>query len=169
MPLPARVQRLVQSVDFERVLGAPQKARSPHFAVHFVAANPSRRPPRRPAGDSAVAAAADGATEKLSTDVVAPAVQPVDDSAAVAVEGRWLGLVVPKRHARRAVTRTLLKRQIRAAVGEHAGTLPPGLWVVRLRAPFDVRQFRSAASQALRDAARTELQRMIRAAASAPR
>ena len=69
----------------------------------------------------------------------------------------WLGAVVPKRHARRAVTRSLLKRQIRAAVERHAGGLPAGLWVVRLRAPFDRHTNRSAASQALRDAARAEL------------
>ena len=71
--------------------------------------------------------------------------------------GWWLGAVVPKRHARRAVTRSLLKRQIRAAVERHAGGLPAGLWVVRLRAPFDRHTYRSAASQALRDAARAEL------------
>lgn len=169
MPLPPRVQRLVQSADFERVLGAPQKARSPHFAVHFVAAQPAGRSPRQPSGDSSVAADAETSGDKLSTDVVGVPALPVDDLPLQAPAGRWLGLVVPKRHARRAVTRTLLKRQIRAVVGEQAEQLPPGLWVVRLRAPFDVRQFRSAASQALRDAARAELQKMIRAAASAPR
>lgn len=168
-PRPTRVQRLVQSVDFERVLGAPQKARSPHFAVHFVAGQPARRSPRRSAGDSAAAAVVETSGDKLSTDVVDAPHAPVDDLPAQAPVGCWLGLVVPKRHARRAVTRTLLKRQIRAVVGEQAEQLPPGLWVVRLRAPFDARQFRSAASQALRDAARAELQRMIRAAASAPR
>lgn len=162
MPTAQRVQRLVQSVDFERVLGAPQKARSPHFALHFVAASPFRRPARQPAAGKA-------APTELSTEVAAPAPLPVDDSSAAVPQQRWLGLVVPKRHARRAVTRTLLKRQIRAAIDRQASALPPGLWVVRLRAPFDVRQFRSAASDALRDAARAELDRMIRVAASAPR
>lgn len=173
MSLPTRVQRLVQSADFERVLGAPQKARSPHFAMHFVAAQPARRSPRAEVGHPAVQPAIQPAVEtsgdKLSTDVGAVAGAPVDDLPLPVPNGRWLGLVVPKRHARRSVTRTLLKRQIRAVVGEQAEQLPPGLWVVRLRAPFDARQFRSAASQALRDAARAELQKMIRAAASAPR
>lgn len=162
MPTAPRVQRLVQSVDFERVLGAPQKARSPHFALHFVAGAPSRRPARKRVAGEAV-------PPELSTDVAAVAQPPVDDLPVSVAEQRWLGLVVPKRHARRAVTRTLLKRQIRAAVDRQAGALPPGLWVVRLRAAFDVRQFRSAASDALRDAARAELDRMIRVAASAPR
>lgn len=80
----------------------------------------------------------------------------MDDSAAL-----WLGTVVPKRHARRSVTRTLLKRQIRAAVDRHAAVLPHGLWVVRLRAPFDKQQFPSAASEALRRAAREELDAML--------
>lgn len=72
-------------------------------------------------------------------------------------------MVVPKRHARRSVTRSLLKRQIRAtfaaaraATGEPG--LPPGLWVVRLRAPIDRTRFPSAASEALRLTMRSELQ-----------
>lgn len=77
----------------------------------------------------------------------------------------WLGAVVPKRHARRAVTRNLLKRQIRAAVERHAAGLAPGLWVVRLRAPFDRTAFPSAASEALRHAVRVELDRLLARAA----
>jgi len=77
----------------------------------------------------------------------------------------WLGTVVPKRHARRAVTRTLLKRQIRASVQQSASqglsTLRPGLWVVRLRAGFDRGAFPSASSDALRNAAREELDAVV--------
>lgn len=69
----------------------------------------------------------------------------------------WLGIVLPKRHARRSVTRSLLKRQIRQAVAAGEGRLAGGLWVVRLRAPFDRARFPSAASQALREHARAEL------------
>ena len=74
---------------------------------------------------------------------------------------RWLGLVVPKRHARRAVTRTLVKRQIRNVVAECAPQLEAGLWVVRQRSPFDPKQFPSAASDALKEAARTELRALF--------
>ncbi|HKX40347.1 MAG TPA: ribonuclease P protein component [Burkholderiaceae bacterium] len=74
-------------------------------------------------------------------------------------------MVVPKRHARRAVTRTLLKRQIRSAAQRHAAALAPGLWVVRLRAPFDRAQFASAASEPLKRAARAELDALFDAAA----
>lgn len=87
------------------------------------------------------------------------------------VQGRWLGMVVPKRHARRSVTRTLLKRQIRVAFaeGEAAQLLPPGLWVVRLRMPFDRKQYPSASSDALRAAARAELQGLVAKLVRAPR
>jgi len=88
---------------------------------------------------------------------------PVNDfSAAVAV---WFGAVVPKRHARRSVTRTLLKRQIRAAMSVQQDALARGLWVVRLRAPFDRTVFPSAASDALKCAARDELEQLLAAAA----
>ncbi|HEY2977961.1 MAG TPA: ribonuclease P protein component [Burkholderiaceae bacterium] len=126
----------MSTADFERVLAARPWARSVHFAVHHLA--------DRPLGD------------RLSTAGAPTESEPVDDSAAL-----WLGTVVPKRHARRSVTRTLLKRQIRAAVDRHAAALPHGLWVVRLRAPFDKQQFPSAASEALRRAAREELDAML--------
>ena len=71
-----------------------------------------------------------------------------------------MGIVVPKRHAKRSVTRALLKRQIRAAFAERPG-MPPGLWVVRLRSPFDRQKFPSAASDALRAAARAELAQLL--------
>ena len=83
------------------------------------------------------------------------------EAAASAGPRLWLGVVVPKRHARRAVTRTLLKRQIRAAVGAHAGSMAAGLWVVRLRAEFDRATYPSAASTALQSAARVELDRLF--------
>ena len=76
---------------------------------------------------------------------------------------------MPKRHARRAVTRTLLKRQIRNVVAEGATGLANGLWVVRLRAPFDRSVFPSAASDALRQQARAELQQVLAAAAERSR
>ena len=72
----------------------------------------------------------------------------------------WLGCMVPKRHARRAVTRNLIKRQIRDVVDQAVRdkrTLMPGVWLVRLRAGFDRIAFPSAASDALRAAVRAEL------------
>ena len=60
-----------------------------------------------------------------------------------------LGLVVPKRHARRSVTRTQVKVQIRAGIRRHLDQLVSGDWVVRLRAPLDRKLFPSARSEAL--------------------
>jgi len=77
----------------------------------------------------------------------------------------WLGSVIPKRHARRSVTRSLLKRQIRSALVRHCATLPRGLWLVRLRAPFTPAAFPSAASAALRQAAHDELEQLLARAA----
>jgi ribonuclease P protein component len=73
----------------------------------------------------------------------------------------WFGCVVPKRHARRAVTRSLLKRQLRSAFERHAAGLPAGLWLVRLRQPFAVAEFPSAASPALASAVRSELDTLL--------
>jgi len=54
-----------------------------------------------------------------------------------------------------------LKRQVRGAFERHAGVLPQGLWLVRLRQPFPVADFPSARSEALRLAARTELDGLL--------
>jgi ribonuclease P protein component len=78
-------------------------------------------------------------------------------------EMRWLGCVVPKRHARRSVTRSLLKRQVRSAFERHAAELPNGLWLVRLRQPFALADFPSAASAALAGAVRSELDGLLAA------
>ncbi len=68
---------------------------------------------------------------------------------------------MPKRFARRAVTRTLVKRQMRVAVSERQVVLPPGLWVLRLRSPIDRKAFPSAASDALRAVVRAELAALL--------
>ncbi|WP_334135138.1 ribonuclease P protein component [Tepidimonas sp.] len=73
--------------------------------------------------------------------------------------GPWLGTVVPKRWARRAVTRNALKRQIAAVAVECP--LPPGAWVVRLRRAFAPADYPSATSAALRRAARAELRELL--------
>ena len=152
--------RLVASADFERVLGTRSRAATEHFAAHHLDARPTRR-----AGSGPQTAAA-----KLSTIEEPAKPLPVEDSspAAPAQAAVWVGAVVPKRHARRAVTRSLLKRQIYAATDRHRDRLAPGLWIVRLRTPFDAARFASAASPALRRAARGELDALLAAASSRP-
>jgi ribonuclease P protein component len=65
--------------------------------------------------------------------------------------------MVPKRWAKRAVTRNALKRQIYAVSAECAPRLPRSAWVVRLRSTFDRQVFVSASSERLKQAARSEL------------
>ncbi len=183
--------RIVRPADYVRVLATPLRLRSPHFAVHHMDGRPLplKRPMSRATtavGDPMVGAGSGApVTASLSTElstggvVVAPAL--VEDSSAAgpgeaqagqdetgaigapAVAGvqRWLGLVVPKRHAKRAVTRTLVKRQIRNVVADCAAQLAPGLWVVRQRQPFDPKQYLSAASDVLKEAARAELRALF--------
>ena len=81
-----------------------------------------------------------------------------------AVRAPWLGAVIPKRWARRAVTRNTIKRQIYAVAQEFASQLPDAALVVRLRSGFDRAQFTSATSDALRRAVRAELQQLFKGA-----
>lgn len=79
-------------------------------------------------------------------------------AAAFSAPGPWLGALVPKRWARRAVTRNLIRRQIHALASARPLLLSAhGAHVVRLRSAFDPMRYRSAASPALRAAVRAEL------------
>jgi len=179
--------RIVRPADYVRVLATPMRLRSLHFAVHHLPGRPL--PLRRPAACLAAASCEVASTERddngshalvtaslsteLSTGGAKAAGDGVDDAHVRCPQSlvetpmpaggvdRWLGLVVPKRHARRAVTRTLMKRQIRHIAMACASQLEPGLWVVRQRQPFDVKQFPSAASDALKDAVRAELRALF--------
>jgi len=157
----------MKSADFERVLGLPACARSQHFAVHYVAGYPSPprwRAPSRPAINP----------PDTSTLLATPASPRTEPDAAKLLDPteratHWVGAAVPKRHAARSVTRSLLKRQIRAAVQRQtmasAATLNPGLWVVRLRARFDEGAYHSAVSEVFRSVTWHELTDVLRHAA----
>jgi ribonuclease P protein component len=120
------------------LLGAPVAARTAHFVL------------QRPA---------EPVVPDLPTDDAPREPASVDNSIA------GLGLVVPKRHARRAVTRNLIKRQMREAVVRHGAALGPRAVLLRLRTGFERAQFPSAASDALRLAVRVELDDLMRRAA----
>ncbi len=78
----------------------------------------------------------------------------------------WLGAMVPKRWARRAVTRNAIKRQIYAMSAASELSLPLAAHVVRLRSAFDRKEFVSATSDKLKTAVRRELQQLLASAAS---
>lgn len=136
-------------------------ARTAHF---FLYALPRLSPvdqagPRR-ACQQPITVGDEEVSSELSTGEPLVCASLVDDLPALR-----LGLVLPKKQARRSVTRSLIRHQAREAVRRHA----PGLasqnrfgseldaWVLRLRAPFDRQQFPSAASTALGAAVRLEL------------
>ena len=68
-----------------------------------------------------------------------------------------LGAMVPKRWAKRAVTRNLLKRQIYALSQDLLASSGPRAFVVRLRQNFAVQQFPAAASRALKQVVQVQL------------
>ena len=82
-----------------------------------------------------------------------------------AVRDAWIGALLPKRWAKRAVTRNAIKRQIYSVSEQTQPPLPAAAHVVRLRAGFDRSQFISASSPALKQAVRAELQELFARAA----
>lgn len=68
-----------------------------------------------------------------------------------------MGAMVPKRWAKRAVTRNAIKRQIYNVSADFEPTLSTRAHLIRLRFGFDREQFVSATSDALKAAVRAEL------------
>jgi ribonuclease P protein component len=75
----------------------------------------------------------------------------------LALPGLRMGAVVPKRWARRAVTRNTIKRQVFNVAASQQSLLTQQAYVVRLRGSFDRAVFVSACSDALKQAVRQEL------------
>ena len=77
------------------------------------------------------------------------------------VPAAWMGAMVPKRWARRAVTRNTIKRQIYNVAAHFEPQLLVAAYVVRLRSAFDRKLFLSATSDQLRQAVRMELHQLF--------
>lgn len=77
----------------------------------------------------------------------------------------WLGAMVPKRWARRAVTRNAIKRQIYAVSQALQASFPNAAHVVRLRHGFDRAHFVSASSALLKKTVCAELHALFAQAA----
>ena len=125
------VQRLKTREQFQAVMAGGTVSRTLHFALH-----------RR---------SLDMQTTDMGADTPASVLQLTPDV--------WMGALIPKRWAKRSVTRNAIKRQIYAVSA--ALRLPAAAHVVRLRAGFDRKQFVSASSDALKTAARGELQQLF--------
>jgi ribonuclease P protein component len=68
-----------------------------------------------------------------------------------------IGVIAPKRLAKRAVTRNTIKRQIYAVSAALQTRIQADHYVVRLRAPFEKSVFTSATSEPLKRCIRAEL------------
>ncbi len=137
------MQRLKTRPQFQAALAGGTVSRTPHFALHRLSLPES--------GNTA-------------DDLQFNAAQtPLFHPQAV-----WLGAMVPKRWARRAVTRNTIKRQIYAISEQFEVRLPCAAHVVRLRSGFDRKQFISATSTLLKQAVRLELVQLFEHAANKP-
>jgi ribonuclease P protein component len=134
------LQRIVSKAQFAAVMNGQTVSRTPHFALHRVALS-SAAPVVAKAGSN-------------------PEDKP-HDKPLFAVQDTWLGVIVPKRWAKRAVTRNTIKRQIYAVSTDPSCHLPAAAHVVRLRAGFDRAKFISATSDKLKIAVRAELQNLF--------
>jgi ribonuclease P protein component len=136
------LQRLKTRSQFQAVLSGGTVARTAHFALHC--------------------AALDGPVveQKTSEPSRAPPV------ALFVVREVWMGAMVPKRWAKRAVTRNAIKRQIYSVSTDFESVLPVAAHVVRLRLGFDRKQFVSATSDELKANIRLELQQLFARAAT---
>lgn len=76
--------------------------------------------------------------------------------------------MVPKRWAKRAVTRNAIKRQIYAVSTDFSHQYPQAAYVVRLRRDFSRKEFISAMSEPLKLAVRDEIQALMLAGSRAP-
>ena len=156
------MQRLKTRPQFQATLDGGTVARTPHFALHRLAiavpdaAIASNSMGERPDPDSASRSTA-GAQSVSPRRVGEKQVSRVALAPLISPDAVWLGAMVPKRWARRAVTRNAIKRQIYGVGSMFESRLPVAAHVVRLRAAFDRKQFVSAHSDALKSAVRDEL------------
>lgn len=132
------MHRLKTRAQFQAVMAGGTVSRTAHFALHRL-------------GLTAAGAASAGPDQESQALFAVPQGQP----------GVWLGAMVPKRWARRAVTRNTIKRQIYAVSSRFADRLPSAAHVVRLRSAFDRKQFISATSEQLKLAVRQELEQLF--------
>ncbi|CAN7178228.1 ribonuclease P protein component [Acidovorax sp. LjRoot66] len=157
------MQRLKTRPQFQAAMAGGTVSRTAHFALHrlvlgadgtattggaVVASGDTRAASVTPVTDAPAAKAAK--TEPPSGPGASP-------QALFAVPDVWLGAMVPKRWARRAVTRNAIKRQIYTVGATFEARLPQAAHVVRLRSTFDRKQFISATSDQLKEAVRAEL------------
>lgn len=137
------MQRLKTRAQFQVTLSGATVARTPHFALHRLALAPQE------AQEPALGLG------RVPAVLIAPG-------------SVWMGAMVPKRWARRAVTRNAIKRQIYGVAAVFEPRLPAAAHVVRLRSTFDRQHFVSACSAPLKLAVREELHALFERSLRSP-
>lgn len=143
------MQRLRNRPQFQAVLAGSVVARTEHFVLH-------RNHLHGLDVLASQALAKTGQDKKLGRGGASVrSLFPVSDV--------WIGAMVPKRWARRAVTRNAIKRQIYTLSADLLHHYPQAAFLVRLRREFSRKQFVSATSIQLRDAVRAEVTVLMQA------
>ena len=138
-------------------------SRTAHFALHRLALDAPL--PAAIASAEAEGPATGGGLSEGGLSIPPAGPGSARPPALFAVRDVWIGALVPKRWAKRAVTRNAIKRQIYTVSQALEPPLPQAAHVVRLRTAFDRKQFVSATSDALKQAVRGELQELFARAA----
>jgi ribonuclease P protein component len=153
------VQRLKTRAQFQAVMAAGIVARTAHFALHRMQLGMPQAITRLGSeGTSATSGSLPHSPKGPGSEGPAPLFAVRNDA--------WMGVLLPKRWAKRAVTRNTIKRQVYSVSASLQPPLPAAAHVVRLRAGFDRTQFASATSDALRRAVRGELLELFDRAAA---
>jgi len=136
------LQRLKTRAQFQAVLAGGTVARSEHFALHR-----SRLP----------IVSSGGTGEVVPGGLVKTTANAAQSQPLFPVLDLWIGAMVPKRWAKRAVTRNAIKRQIYTVSADFSPKQRHAAFVVRLRRDFSRKAYLSASSDLLKQAVRTEL------------
>ena len=135
------MQRLKTRPQFQAVLAGSIVSRSEHFALH------------RSALDASLQVADKTSALPSSHHVLFP------------INDMWMGAMVPKRWAKRAVTRNAIKRQIYTVSAGFFPHYPHAAFLVRLRKEFSRKEFVSATSTQLKEVVRAEVTALLNAGA----
>ena len=139
------MHRLKTRPQFQAVLAGNIVAKTAHFALH-----------RHVIHAQALQA---GAEKNIAQKTQTPSL--------FAPETVWVGALVPKRWAKRAVTRNTIKRQIYTVSADFLQNYSEAAFVVRLRTEFSRKEFPSATSGHLKEAVRSEIVALMQAAGCA--
>jgi ribonuclease P protein component len=130
------VQRLKTRAQFEAAMAGGTISRTPHFVLHRCSLDAQSKP-------------------------TGPESKDRRQALFVVPDEPWVGAVIPKRWAKRAVTRNGIRRQIYSVSTAFEERLPVAALVVRLRMDFARKDFPSAWSDALKAAVRGELMQLF--------